>query len=77
LDLLLPFMDGWTFRREADRQRTLEGIPVILISGVADVQREAETMQAAAAFGKPFDPDVLVQTICTLLDDAPETDHRA
>ena len=68
LDLILPVMDGWSFRAEADRQRTLEGIPIVVTSGSASAQREAEKLQAAAALPKPFDLDELVGIVQGLLE---------
>ena len=40
LDLMLPMMDGWAFRFEAERQQALGEIPIIVTSGSADVRRE-------------------------------------
>jgi two-component system OmpR family response regulator len=63
LDLLLPSMDGWTFTHEAQRQSMLDGIPIIITSGLADTRREAEKLQAAAVLPKPIDVDELVGVI--------------
>src|SRR5215212_1455406 len=68
LDLTLPVMDGWSFRAEADRQGALEGIPIVVTSGLANAQREAEKLQAAAALSKPFDLDELVGIVQGLLE---------
>jgi CheY-like chemotaxis protein len=68
LDLILPVMDGWSFRAEADRQRTLEGIPIVVTSGAANAHREAEKLEAAAALSKPFDLDELVGIVHGLLE---------
>ena len=51
LDLRMPVMDGWTFRREQRRSPTLAQIPVIVLSG-GDVDRFFE-LEAAATFQKP------------------------
>jgi CheY-like chemotaxis protein len=51
LDLRMPVMDGWTFRREQRLDPQLEGIPVVIMSG-ADADRFPE-LDAAAAFEKP------------------------
>lgn len=69
LDLVLPAMDGWSFRAEADRQRALEGIPIVITSGAADIRLEAERLQAAAALAKPFELDQLVEIIRDLVAD--------
>jgi CheY-like chemotaxis protein len=68
LDLILPIMDGWTFRLEAERQHALEGIPIVVTSGAADVRQEADKLKAAAALAKPFDLDELVRIIQELTD---------
>jgi CheY-like chemotaxis protein len=52
LDLRMPVMDGWTFRREQLRDPALARIPVIVLSG-ADHDRVPEIL-AAAAFEKPY-----------------------
>jgi DNA-binding response OmpR family regulator len=69
LDLILPAMDGWSFRAEADRQHALDGIPIIVTSGAADVRREAEKLQAAAALAKPFELDDLIRMIQGLVNE--------
>jgi CheY-like chemotaxis protein len=51
LDLRMPVMDGWTFRREQRLDPKLEKIPVVVLSG-ADEARFPE-LEAAAAFEKP------------------------
>ena len=51
LDLRMPVMDGWTFRREQRLDPAIAKIPVVIMSG-ADVDRFNE-LEAAAAFEKP------------------------
>jgi CheY-like chemotaxis protein len=51
LDLRMPVMDGWAFRREQRLDPQLENIPVVIMSG-ADADRFPE-LDAAAAFEKP------------------------
>src|SRR5205814_763382 len=36
LDLMMPVMDGWTFRREQLQRRDLSAIPVVVMSAVAN-----------------------------------------
>jgi CheY-like chemotaxis protein len=76
LDLVLPAMDGWAFRAEADRQNALQGIPIIVTSGSANIRREAERLRAAAALAKPFELDELVHIIQHLLDDKTRNGER-
>ena len=51
LDLRMPVMDGWAFRREQRLDPRLEHIPVVIMSG-ADTDRFPE-LEAAATFEKP------------------------
>jgi CheY-like chemotaxis protein len=51
LDLRMPVMDGWTFRREQRLDANFAHIPIIVLSG-ADADRFPE-LEAAEAFEKP------------------------
>ena len=51
LDLQMPIMDGWTFRRAQRADQSIADIPVIVLSG-ADTHRFPE-LNAVAAFEKP------------------------
>jgi CheY-like chemotaxis protein len=65
LDLRMPVMDGWTFRREQRGDPDLAGIPIVVLSGVeADRIHELE---AAASFYKPVSfPEVVgvIRRLC-------------
>jgi CheY-like chemotaxis protein len=64
LDLMMPVMDGWTFRSE---QRRLGGaaatVPVVVLSGARDARLRAAEIDAVAAIAKPFDLDDVVATV--------------
>ena len=65
LDLRMPVMDGWSFRKEQRSDPGLAGIPVIVLSG-ADAERVPE-IEAAAAFRKPVsfsDVIAVVRRLC-------------
>jgi CheY-like chemotaxis protein len=67
LDLRMPVMDGWTFRKEQRADPGLAGIPVIVLSG-ADAERVPE-LDAAAAFRKPVsfsDIITVVRRLCAV-----------
>jgi CheY-like chemotaxis protein len=63
LDLMMPVMDGWAFRAEQLRDPALAGVPVLVVSGVANVQRQASTMNAVAYVEKPIQLDSLLGTV--------------
>src|SRR5258705_9151463 len=59
LDLRMPVMDGWTFRREQRGDPGLAAIPIVVLSGMgADTIQDLEP---AASFSKPVSfPEVVV-----------------
>jgi CheY-like chemotaxis protein len=65
LDLRMPVMDGWAFRKEQRSDPGLAGIPIIILTGI-----EGEHMTelgAAAAFHKPVSfPEIVgvVRRLC-------------
>ena len=54
LDLMLPQMDGKTFRQEQLRSPELASIPVVVVSAFRDVTQIAQEIQAADLLKKPF-----------------------
>jgi CheY-like chemotaxis protein len=63
LDLMMPVMDGWTFREEQRRRVALRGIPVVVVSASHHLDARAAGMDAAAVVAKPFDLDALLDTV--------------
>lgn len=61
LDLRMPVMDGWTFRKEQRQDPGLAGIPVVVLSGL-DADRAAE-IEPAAAFHKPVSFPELIKVV--------------
>jgi CheY-like chemotaxis protein len=53
LDLMMPVMDGRTFREEQMKEPRLAGIPVIVLSAYRDVQADAEELKVASFLKKP------------------------
>src|SRR4051812_33076099 len=53
LDLLMPGMDGFEFRRRQLADAALAGIPVIVLSAVSHSYRAANLLEALAYFEKP------------------------
>jgi CheY-like chemotaxis protein len=63
LDMLMPEMDGWQFRRAQQADAELAGIPVVVVSALKAVERSAIRFGAAAFLGKPVAPEDLIGTI--------------
>src|SRR5215210_4321884 len=61
LDLMMPIMDGWAFRRAQRTDPAIATIPVVVLSA-AGVDRLAE-IEAAAAFTKPVNFERVLQTV--------------
>jgi CheY-like chemotaxis protein len=63
LDLALPEMDGWEFRREQLQDPALAAIPVVLVSGDENLPRSAAALGARAYLEKPVGLDDLVRAV--------------
>ncbi len=61
LDLMMPVMDGWEFRREQQRHREMADVPVIILSALD--QARATDVTADAFLKKPLDFDRLLELI--------------
>jgi CheY-like chemotaxis protein len=63
LDLMMPNMDGRTFRVEQMRDPALSPIPVVVISATADLEKTSEELQVAAHVTKPIALSELVRIV--------------
>jgi CheY-like chemotaxis protein len=63
LDLTMPEMDGWAFRREQQSVRRLADIPVVLFSGNLDAAQAARSLNATALMTKPLRLEGLVTLV--------------
>jgi len=61
LDLMMPVMDGWEFRREQQRDPRLQGVPVIVLSAL-DPTRVGD-LGELAFLKKPLDFDRLLDLV--------------
>ena len=55
LDLMMPEMTGWEFRREQLRDPSLADIPVVILSGAGGLAGKVESLAPAATLPKPVD----------------------
>jgi two-component system, chemotaxis family, chemotaxis protein CheY len=67
LDLQMPIMDGWAFRRAQAVQATLIAIPVIVMSAGYNALAVAQQLGVAAGLSKPFAIEELVATVSALI----------
>ncbi len=61
LDLMMPVMDGWEFRRQQTQDKRLKAIPTIVVSA-AGRDRMAQ-ISADAYLSKPVDMDELLSRV--------------
>jgi CheY-like chemotaxis protein len=61
LDLMMPRMDGYAFVAEFQRRGWQASIPFIVLS--ANVRAQVDHLGAQSFLTKPFDIDMLLQTI--------------
>ena len=61
LDLMMPVMDGWTFR--AEQRRSGSTVPVVLLSAAGELERHKTALGAAAVIEKPFDLEHVISAI--------------
>ena len=63
LDLMMPTMNGWEFRREQQKDPELASIPVVILSAVGNLWARAATLKAADYIEKPVDLDRLITVV--------------
>jgi len=61
LDLMMPVMDGWEFRRQQKADPLIAPVPVIVLSALD--QGRAAPMEAEAFLNKPLDFDRLLELV--------------
>jgi CheY-like chemotaxis protein len=65
LDLMMPIMNGWQLRAELLKDPALALVPVVLLSGMADVDEAARSLAAVDHLSKPIDLDKLYDVVNT------------
>jgi len=65
LDLMMPGMDGWSFRREQMRDDRFSRIPVIVLTAHPDPRRGGN-LQGADVLAKPLNFDRLLELLTQL-----------
>ena len=70
LDLMMPVMDGWEFRRRQRADPDFSQVPVIVLSALD--QGRAGGLDPAAFLKKPLDFDRLLQLVRSYCDGKPD-----
>jgi len=69
LDLMMPVMDGWEFRRRQMDDPAFAKVPVVVLSALD--QSRAQDLSGAAFLKKPLDFDLLLELVrrfCARID---------
>jgi CheY-like chemotaxis protein len=66
LDMLMPLLDGAGFLRECRASPVFGGVPVLLMSALG-TKPHAETLGAQGILSKPFDYDLLLTMLASVL----------
>ena len=63
LDLMMPVMNGWDFRRKQKQNPLYAGIPVLLMSAGARIASASGDLDAAGYVTKPVEVDDLLEKV--------------
>jgi CheY-like chemotaxis protein len=63
LNLVMPAMNGWKLREQLQKIPELAEIPVIVLSGVHNLEKQAASLGASGSFTKPYNLKALVDTV--------------
>ena len=63
LDLMMPVMDGWEFRRQQKANPALATIPVIVMSGDGRIEQKSQAVEAEGFVIKPIVIEALLEEI--------------
>jgi CheY-like chemotaxis protein len=70
LDLMMPHMDGWTFRAQQRQRPDIADVPVVVLSGAHESHMRARELDAAAVLTKPFQLEEIVATVRRVITDS-------
>jgi CheY-like chemotaxis protein len=63
LDLMMPVMNGWDFRRKQREIPAVAEIPVVLMSAGAHLAAASDGLDAVGSVTKPVDPEDLIAIV--------------
>jgi CheY-like chemotaxis protein len=63
LDLMMPVMNGWSFRAEQLQDAALAGIPVLVTTAATEAIARPDVLRATRFFRKPLDFDAFTSAV--------------
>ncbi len=63
LDLMMPNMDGWTFRARQRQVDALADVPVVVTSAATTLRTNRQVLEPCVLLAKPFELDDLIGAV--------------
>ncbi len=63
LDLMMPQMNGWEFRRQQLQDPAIAEIPVLLLTGAGTAAKSIDELHVAGTIEKPVELDTLLAEV--------------
>lgn len=63
IDLMMPVMDGYSFRAEQLKNQTWAEIPTVVMSAEANAKEKLKNYNITAFLSKPVELDTILQTV--------------
>ena len=63
LDLMMPVMDGYQFRKEQEKDARLASIPIVVMTADGNIESKEVKIGAKAAIKKPMDIEVVMEIV--------------
>lgn len=63
LDLMMPGIDGWGMAGRFRQMPKLSGVPVLVLSGVHDIEQQAASLRVEGCLTKPVEVERLLELI--------------
>lgn len=63
LDLMMPIMDGFAFRREQRKDPKIANIPVVIMSADGNIEAKLAQIEAEGYLRKPADIESILSTV--------------
>jgi CheY-like chemotaxis protein len=65
IDLMMPVMDGYSFRTEQLKNEKWSKIPTVVMSAEANAKEKMKSFNITAFLSKPVELDTILKTIAT------------
>ena len=72
LDLMMPVMDGFTFRERQMLDDRISGIPIVIVTADAQVNAKKARIGASGSLKKPVNIDDILSIVSRFCDEAEE-----